>query len=101
MKIKKGDTVLIIKGKDRNKSGKVMKVFPKKNKIIVEGLNLIKKHVKPRRQGEKGKIIEISSPIYISKVKLICPNCNRPTRLGYKIEGENKFRICKKCQAKI
>jgi large subunit ribosomal protein L24 len=101
MKIKKGDTVLIIRGKDRGKSGKVVKVIPKENKIVVEGLNLVKKHVKPKRQGEKGKIIEIPAPLYISKVKLICPNCNKPTRVGYKIEGEEKFRICKKCQSKI
>ncbi len=101
MKIKKGDNVLIIRGKDRGKTGKVIRVLPKENKIVVEGLNLVKKHVKPRRKGEKGKIIEISMPIYVSNVKLLCPNCRQPTRVGYKLENEEKFRICKKCQNKI
>jgi large subunit ribosomal protein L24 len=101
MKIKKGDNVLIIKGKDRGKSGKVIKALPRENKVVIEGLNLVKKHIKPRKQGEKGKIIEIPRPIYVSNVKLICPNCNKATKIGYKIEGEEKFRICKKCQSKI
>ncbi len=101
MKIKKGDIVLIVRGKDRGKSGKVIKALPKENKIVVEGLNLVKKHVKPKRQGEKGKIIELERPIYISNVKLICPNCSKPTKVGYRIEGEEKFRFCKKCQSKI
>ncbi|MCS7200592.1 MAG: 50S ribosomal protein L24 [Patescibacteria group bacterium] len=101
MKIKKGDTVLIIKGKDRGKSGKVIKVLRKSNKVVVEGLNLVKKHIKPRRRGEKGKIIQISAPLWVSKVKLICPNCNQPTRIGYQLENDKKFRKCKKCQSLI
>lgn len=101
MKIKKGDNVLIIKGKDRGKTGKVIKALPKENKVVIEGLNLVKKHIKPRRQGEKGKIVEIPRPIYVSNVKLICPNCNKPTRVGYKFEGEEKYRYCKKCQQLI
>lgn len=101
MKIKKGDNVLIIKGKDRGKIGKIIKVLPKENKVIIEGLNLVKKHIKPRRQGEKGKIVEIPRPISVSNVKLICQNCNKPTRVGYKFEGEIKYRYCKKCQQVI
>ncbi len=101
MKIKKGDTVLIIKGKDRGRTGKVIKALPRENRIVVEGLNLVKKHIKPRRQGEKGKIVEIPRPISISNVKLICPNCNKPTRVGYKIEKKEKYRYCKKCQGLI
>ncbi len=101
MKIKKGDLVLIIRGKDKGRSGKVIKVLPKENKVVVEGLNLVKKHVKPKREGEKGKIIEIERPIYVSNVKLICPHCSKPTRVGYKFEGEEKYRFCKKCQALI
>lgn len=97
MKIKKGDTVLIIRGKDRGKVGKVIKVIPKENKVVIEGLNLVKKHVKPKRQGEKGKIIEIPRPIYVSNVKLICPNCQKPIRVKYKIENDKKYRYCKKC----
>lgn len=101
MKIKKGDNVLIIKGKDRGKVGKVIKALPKENKVVIEGLNLIKKHIKPRRQGEKGKIVEIPRPISISNVKLICSNCNKPTRVGYKFENETKYRYCKKCKQLI
>ncbi len=101
MKIKKGDTVLIIKGKDRNRVGKVIKALPKENRVVVEGLNLVKKHIKPRRQGEKGRIIEIPRPISVSNVKLICPNCQKPTKVGYKFEGEEKYRYCKKCKALI
>jgi len=101
MKIKKGDQVLIIRGKDRGKVGKVIKALPKENRIIIEGLNLVKKHIKPRREGEKGKIIEIPRPIYVNNVKLICPNCSKPTRVGYRFEGQEKKRYCKKCQKSI
>jgi large subunit ribosomal protein L24 len=101
MKIKKGDQVLIIKGKDRGRAGKVIKALPKENKVIIEGLNLVKKHIKPRRQGEKGKIIEIPRPIFVSNVKLICPHCSKATRVGYKFEGQKKYRYCKKCQKLI
>jgi large subunit ribosomal protein L24 len=101
MKIKSGDTVLILRGKDRGKKGKVIKVFRKTAKVVVEGFNLVKKHIKPKRQGEKGKIIEISAPLPVAKVKLICSNCNQPTRVGYKFENNKKFRVCKKCQSLI
>lgn len=101
MKIKRGDLVLVITGKYRGKTGKVLKVFPKERKILVENVNLVKKHQKPRREGEKGQIIEIPAPIDISNVKLICPNCKKATRVGFKIEGEEKFRICKKCKKEI
>ncbi len=101
MKIKKGDTVLIISGKDRGKKGKAVNIFPEQGKIIVEGLNLRKKHVKPKKQGEKGQIVEIPGPINVSNVKLICPKCKKAVRTGYSLEGDSKFRICKKCQQKI
>jgi len=97
MKIKKGDLVLIVKGKDRGKSGKVIKALPKENRIIVEGLNLVKKHIKPKRAGEKGEIVEIPAPLYVSKVKLICPLCKKPTKVGYAFVEDNKKRKCKKC----
>lgn len=98
MKIKKGDTVLIIKGKDKGKTGKVIKALPKENRIIVEGLNLVKKHLKPKRAGEKGKIIEKPAPLHVSKVKLICPLCKKPTKIGYTFINDIKKRKCKKCQ---
>lgn len=98
MKIKKGDTVLIIRGKDRGKVGKVIKALPKENRVVIEGLNLVKKHIKPKKEGEKGRIVEIPRPISIANVKLICPNCHKAVRVGYKFEGEEKYRYCKKCQ---
>ena len=97
MKIRKGDTVLIISGKYRGKKGKVLRTFPKEKKILVERINLIKKHQRPRRTGEKGQIIELPKPINISNAKLICPKCTEPARVGYKITREKKYRVCKKC----
>lgn len=101
MKLKKGDTVLIISGKDRGKKGKVLEALPKEERIVVEGANLRKKHVRPRRMGEKGQIIELPAPIHISNLKLICPKCGKATRVGYKILEGKKIRICKKCGQEI
>jgi len=106
MKIKKGDLVKILKGKDRGKKGKILEVFAKERKVIVEGINLLVKHVKPRREREKGQRIQFPAPMDVSKVMLICPRCNKPTRVGYKIiyqqiEGKKKrkkVRLCKKCK---
>lgn len=97
MKIKKNDNVLIIKGKDRNKTGKVLRVFPKENRALVEGCNLKKKHIRARREGEKGQIVEVPGPLPISNLKLICPRCKKPTRVGFKIDAESKRRHCKRC----
>ena len=97
MKIRKGDTVLITSGKYRGKTGKVLKTFPKERKILVEGINLVKKHQRPRRTGEKGQIIQTPKPIDVSNAKLICPKCKKPIRISYKIENERKLRVCKKC----
>jgi large subunit ribosomal protein L24 len=101
MKIKKGDTVLITSGKDRRKKGKVLTSFPPERKVIVEGINIRKKHQKPRRTGEKGQIVQLPGPLDISNVKLICPKCGKATRIGYKISGGKKYRICKKCKQEI
>jgi len=100
-KIRKNDTVLIITGKDCGKTGKVIKMFPKENKAIIEGLNLRKKHRRPRRAGEKGQIIEYPAKIHISNLKLICPKCSKATRVGFKLEAGQKFRVCKKCGQEI
>lgn len=101
MKIHKGDTVLIISGKDKGKKGKVLKVLPKENKILVESVNLRKKHQKPRKSGEKGQVITKPAPIDASNAKIICSKCGKAARLGYKIVGEKKYRICKKCDQEI
>jgi len=101
MGIKKGDLILIKKGKDRKKSGKVIKVLPKENRVVIEGLNLVKKIKKSRKAGEKGEIISIPRPINRANVMLICPSCKKPTRVGYLKGGGKKYRLCKKCGAKI
>ena len=101
MKIKKGDNVRIISGKDRGKNGKVLRVLNEGKKALVEGLNLVKKHSRPRRQGEKGQRISVPAAIHISNLMLVCPKCSRATRVGYKISGKNKFRVCKKCKGEI
>ncbi|MFA5386650.1 MAG: 50S ribosomal protein L24 [Candidatus Paceibacterota bacterium] len=101
MKIRKNDTIKIIAGKDRGKNGKVLKVFPKKDTILVDGLNLFKKHVKPKKQGQKGEIILVPRPLDSSKVMIVCSSCQKATRVGYRIEDNQKVRICKKCQSKI
>jgi len=104
MKIKTNDIVLIVKGKDRTKKGKVIQILSKGDKIIVEGINIVKKHVRARRAGEKGQRVEVPRPLSISNVKLICSKCKKPTRLGYNLvkKGrEKKVRICKKCKQEI
>lgn len=100
-KIKKNDQIKIIAGKDRGKGGKVLHVFPEEMKVVVEGLNLVKKHVRPRKEGEKGQRVEVPGKLNISNVMLVCPKCGKTARIGYKKTGDNKFRICKKCQAEI
>ena len=98
MKIRKDDTVLIISGKDRGRKAKVIGAFPKEGKVTVEVVNLRKKHMKPKKSGEKGQIVETPASLNVSDVKLICSKCGKPTRVGYKMEGKRKYRICKKCK---
>jgi len=98
MKIKKGDNVLITAGKDKGRTGKIIKALPRSLKVLVEGINLKKKHVRPKREGEKGQVVEIPAAMDISNVKLICPKCGKATRVGYAIEKDVKNRICKKCK---
>ena len=101
--IKTGDTVMLMTGDDkyRGKTGKVLEVSPKEGKVIVEGINIVKKHAKPRKAGDPSGIIETESAIYACKVMLVCPKCSKATRVGHKIDGDNKVRICKKCGAEI
>ncbi len=101
MNIKKNDTIKIMVGKDRGKTGKITKVFESTGKVLVDGLNLFKKHVRPKKEGEKGQTIEISRPLDSSNVMLVCSNCGKPTRVGFMQEEKNKFRICRKCNSKI
>lgn len=101
MKIIKGDIVKIISGKDRGKTGAVLHALPAADKVIIDGLNLVKKHSRPRRQGEKGQMVSIPRPLAVSKVMLICTSCKEPTRVGSRLDGARKVRYCKKCKAKI
>jgi len=99
VKLKKNDNVIMLSGKDRGKTGKVALVLSSSGKIVVEGLNLIKKHVRARKQGQKGQIISKERSVSASSVALVCKSCGKPTRVGYKFEGDNKVRVCKKCGA--
>ncbi len=101
MKLKKEDEVLIVKGKDKGKKGKIERVIYKENMVLVPGVNLYKRHYKSRVQNKPSEIIEITKPFPIENVALICPNCHKPTRVGYKIDNKEKVRICKKCNKKI
>lgn len=95
-KIKKGDQVKIIAGKDSGKTGRVLKIQRVTGRAIIEGLNMVKKTMKPKAQGEKGNIIEIEAAIDLSNVQVLCKKCG-PTRIGVKVDGDSKVRICKKC----
>jgi large subunit ribosomal protein L24 len=101
MKIKKNDQVLIISGDDKGKKGKVIKSVPATGRILVEGINLVKKHVKPKKSGQKGQTVKTPNFISISKVKILCSKCGKGARIGFKTEEGNKYRICKKCGEKI
>ena len=101
MNIRKDDKVVVLSGKDKGKEGKILTADPKAAKVIVEGVNVATKHQKPRKQGEEGGIIKVETPIYASKVQLVCPKCGKATRVAHKIEGDKKVRVCKKCGAEI
>ena len=96
--VKTGDTVMIINGDDKGEKGKVLEVSPKEGKVIVEGRNMVKKHVKPRKMGDQGGIISAEGALYASKVMVVCPHCNKPTRVGHKLLADGKKeRVCKRC----
>ena len=99
--VKTGDNVMIISGKDKGHTGKVLQVSPSENKVIVEGQNMVTKHVKPRRQGEEGGIVKREAAIYASKVQVVCPKCGKNTRVGCELKDGKKVRTCKKCGAEL
>jgi len=102
MKIRKNDTVLVIAGKDRGKTGKVRFAYPQKQKLLVEGINFIKKHSKARGQARQAGIIDLEAPINVSNVMLFCDKCNHPTRIGFRLlEDGKKVRICQSCREVI
>ncbi len=100
--VKTGDTVMVLSGKERGKKGRILAVSPKEGKVIVEKVNMVSKHVKPRKMGEAGGIIKAEGAMYASKVQLVCPHCGKPTRIAHKIyEDGSKARICKKCNESL
>lgn len=110
MHVKKGDTVCLMTGKYKDKytddkktrrTGKVLEVSPKEGKVIVEGINFVTKHVKPRKMGETGRIVKVEGPLYACKVQIYCSKCKAPVRTGMKIEDGKKVRVCKKCGGEI
>ena len=101
MKIKTNDKVKILSGKDKGKIGKVVQVFPEEGKLVVEGMNLIKKHLKTQSKKEKGQVLELAAPFFSGKAQLVCPKCEKGDRVGYKIENDKKIRVCRKCGQSI
>lgn len=101
MKIIKGDNVLVIAGKDKGKTGKILRALPKEGGVLIEGVNIRKKSVRPKKQGEKGQVVPVPAVLNISNVKLICPKCGKAVRVGYKIQKDNKIRVCKKCDQPV
>ena len=102
MSIKKDDVVVVLSGKDKGKQGKVLEVQPKAGKVIVEKVNVVSRHTKPRKQGDQGGILKKEAPIYACKVQRVCPKCGKPTRAAHKVQADGKkVRICKKCGAEI
>ena len=97
--VKTGDTVVVLSGKDKGKKGQVLAVSPSEGKVIVEKVNMVSKHVKPRKMGEQGGIIKAEGAMYASKVQIVCPRCKQPTRVGHKVNNDGtKERICVKCK---
>ena len=109
MNVKKGDTVVVLSGKDKGKQGKVQHAVPSEGKVVVEGINMVTCHVKARKQGEESTIVRREAPLYASKVQVVCPKCSKATRVGHKVEkrtvaGKEKnvsVRVCKKCGAEL
>ena len=101
MNVKKGDTVVVLSGKDKGKQGKVLGTVPSEDKVVVEGINMVTCHVKPRRQGETGGIVRREAALYASKVQVVCPKCKKGTRVAHKIENGKKTRVCKHCGAEL
>ena len=101
LKIKKNDKVVVLSGKDKGKSGKVLGTVPSERKVVVEGIKVVTCHIKPRKQGEEGGIVKREAAIYASKVQVVCPKCDKPTRVAYEIKDGKKVRVCKHCGAAL
>ena len=101
MKIKKGDNVVVVSGKNKGKTGKVLFALPKQQRIVVDKINIHKRHTRARRENEKGQVVSLPMPFAASNVKVICGACNKATRVSYHIEGKDKLRVCVKCKKQL
>ena len=101
MRIRKGDNVQVLSGNDKGKTGEVLEVLQKEDKVVVKGVNVRKKHVKARKQGDESGIIPVECAIPASKVNVVCPKCGKVTKVGYRVDGDKKVRVCKKCGAEL
>ena len=101
MKIKTGDKVIVLSGKDKGKTGKVISADPKNGKVIVEGVSVSTKHQKAKKQGQDGGIMKVETPMYVSKVQLVCPKCGKATRVGHSVKDGKTVRVCRKCGAEL
>ncbi len=101
MNVRKNDTVMVISGKDKGKKGKVRRAFPREGQVMVEGINMVKKHTRSRAMTRQAGIIEREAPLHVSKVMLVCSKCNRPSRVGFRFLEERKVRLCSSCHEVI
>jgi large subunit ribosomal protein L24 len=102
VRIRKGDQVIVLSGKDKGKRGSVVRAIPDRDRVLLEGINVAKRHSKPTRATQQGGIIDKSMPVHVSTVALVCKTCNQPTRVGYRFDEDGeKVRICKKCEAEL
>lgn len=101
MKFKKGDQIIVTAGKDKGRKGKIEKIFPKQGKVLIPGINIFKKHLRPRGEGQPGGIIDVVKPLSVSNVALLCPKCGKQTKIGWRLDKTGKVRICRQCQATI
>lgn len=101
MRLKKGDNVQVMSGKEKGKKGKILRVLPKESLVTVEGVNIKKRHRRPTKSGEKGQVIEKQNPFAASRVRLVCPACAKPVRSGQKVQGQAKVRVCRKCGGEV
>ena len=101
MRIRKGDKVKVIYGKDRGREGVVERVYPKRNRVLIPGINIFKKHIKKNEKMPQGGTVEVPHPLEVAKIILVCPRCGKTTRISFVIEKGKKFRVCKKCKSRI
>ncbi len=101
MKLKTNDKVIVTAGKDKGKQGKIIQIFADSRKVVVEGANILKKHIRSRKEGQKGQVIELPAPLRASNVSIFCEHCQKAVKIGYRIEADKKVRFCKKCQEVI